>query len=120
MKKIFFVAFSVACTTFSYAQKQINAAEAAKHEGESVTVCTKIFGGKYFENSPKKQTLLDAGARYPNALLKIVILGEDRGNFSNKPEEFYVNKEVCVTGKIIIYKGKPEIEIKDETAIKIN
>ena len=49
-----------------------------------------------------------------------MILGEDRGNFSNKPEEFYVNKEVCVTGKIIIYKGKPEIEIKDETAIKIN
>jgi len=101
-------------TTVASAQTEIKIEDAAKHEGDSVTICTKIFGAKYFEASNRSPTLLNAGAKYPDAPLTIVIFGESRAAFKNKPEEFYPDKNVCVSGKIVIYKGKPEIIVSDE------
>lgn len=103
----------------SDAQTEIKIEDAAKHEGDSVTICTKVFGGRYFENSNRAPTLLNAGAKYPDAPLTIVIFGENRINFKNKPEEFYTDKNICVTGRIVIYKGKPEIIITTEEQIII-
>ena len=85
-----------------------------------VIICSKVYGGKFFSNAQPTLTLLNMGAAYPNSLLTIVIKGENRAAFSNKPEEFYINKDICVTGTIRIFKGKPEIEITSEKAITIN
>lgn len=101
------------------AQQQIKIEDAAQHEGDSVTICDKVYGGRYMVNSKSAITLLNVGAKYPNALLTILIKPENRAAFTNKPEEFYINKEVCITGKIILFKGKPEIELYSEKAIVI-
>lgn len=106
--------------SLAFAQQEIKAEDAAKHEGDSVKVCTRIFGAKYFENSNRAPTLLNAGAKYPDAPLTLVIFGDNRPAFKNKPEEFYVDKNVCVTGKIVIYKGKPEIILTREDQIIIH
>ena len=103
----------------AFAQEAIRIEDAAKHVGDSVTICTKVFGGRYFENGNRQPTLLNAGAKYPDAPLTIVIFGENRAAFSNKPEEFYTGKEVCVTGRIILFKEKPEIIITTEAQISI-
>ena len=119
MKKIIaFLSFSL-ITTIACAQTEIKIEDAAKHEGDSVTICTKIFGAKYFEGSNRSPTLLNAGAKYPDAPLTIVIFGDSRAAFKNKPEEFYPDKNICVTGKIIIYKGKPEIIITEEKQLVV-
>lgn len=102
------------------AQQKISIEKAVEHEGDSVIICSKVYGGKFFSNRQPTITLLNVGAAYPNSLLTIVIKEENRAAFSNKPEEFYVNKEICVTGTIRIFKGKPEIEITSEKAITIN
>jgi len=120
MKKILlYLSFTLA-SVFSFAQQEIKIEDAAKHEGDSVKICTKIFGGRYFENSKNSPTLLNAGARYPDNPLTIVIFGENRVLFKNKPEEFYLDKNICVTGRIVMYKGKPEIIITSEDQIKIS
>jgi micrococcal nuclease len=49
-----------------------------------------------------------------------VIFGKDRPNFKEKPELFYDNKKVCVTGSIKEYKGKPEMIITSENEIRID
>ncbi len=117
MRKCSFLIALLTVVSFSLsAQTKITAEEAAKHIGDSVTVCAKIFGGRYFE---KKVTLLNVGAAFPNSPLTIVIEDVSRGNFSQKPEEFYVNKEVCVTGVVKDYKGKPQIVISKEAEIVI-
>ena len=85
-----------------------------KHVGDSVKICTKIFGARYFENSKNAPTLLNAGAKFPDAPLTIVIYGENRAAFKNKPEEYYPEKEICVTGKIVLYKEKPQIVVTSE------
>ena len=119
MKKLLFAVLLLSVCSFAFAQPEIKIEDAGKHEGDSVTICTKIFGAKYFENSKNAPTLLNAGAKYPDAPLTIVIFGESRPAFKNKPEEYYPDKNICVTGKIVIYKGKPEIIITREDELKV-
>ena len=119
MKKIIGSAAIFLLSAVANAQTEIKIEDAAKHEGDSVTICTKIFGARYFETSNRSPTLLNAGAKYPDAPLTIVIFGENRAAFKNKPEEFYPDKNICVTGRIVIYRGKPEIIISDEKQILV-
>ena len=119
MKKIFFLFVIVNLSLAGYAQQEIDIADAAKHEGDSVTICTKIFGARYFETSKGAPTLLNAGAKFPDNPLTVVIYGENRAAFANKPEEFYIDKKVCVTGRVSIFKGKPQIVISKETEILV-
>ncbi|MFC4230730.1 hypothetical protein ACFOW1_02435 [Parasediminibacterium paludis] len=116
---IFSVVAILLFSTILSAQTKITPDEAAKHIGDSVTVCGKIFGGRYFDRSDNKITLLNMGAAYPQSPLTILIEADSRKNFSNKPEEFYVEKEVCITGVIKEFKGKPEIIVAKEAEIMV-
>ena len=113
MKLILALLFTLSIS-IGYSQKVIPVEEVAKHEGEYVKICTKIYGTKYLETAKGTPTFLNAGAKYPNNPLTIVIWGDKRGNFKNKPEEYYDNKNICVTGKIIMFKEKPEIVVEKE------
>ncbi len=93
--------------------------EAKDHTGEKITVCDKVFGTRFLENSNGQPTFLNLGAAYPNSPFTIVIFGSERANFKEKPELFYNNKKVCATGLIKEYNGKPEMVIAKETDIKI-
>ena len=118
MKKTALILFLTAfCSLRSFSQT-VPAAEATKHIGEKVTVCGKVFGGRFFESSDK--TLLNVGGLYPNNTLTIVIEGENRKKFSFKPEEFYTNKEVCITGEVKEYKGKPEMHVTEVAQITLS
>lgn len=60
------------------------------------------------------------GAAYPNHTLTVVIEGADRKKFTNKPEDFYTNKDVCITGEIKDFKGKPEVQVTEITQIVVH
>ena len=120
MRTLILAIFLVIASSISVsAQTKITPDEAAKHIGDSVTVCGKIFGGKYFDRGENKITLLNMGAAYPQSPLTIVIEADSRKNFNNKPEEFYAEKEVCITGIVKEFKGKPQIIITKETEITV-
>lgn len=92
------------------AQTKIPVEEASKHIGQTVTICDKIAGGKFLENAKTRPTLLTMGGGVAaNSRLTIVINPEDRKNFPGHPEETFSGKLACVTGKLVDYKGKPEI-----------
>jgi opacity protein-like surface antigen len=93
------------------AQKKITTAEALNNIGNIVTLCDKIVDATYLENSPSKLTLLNIGGAYPNQKLTIVINEESRINFPPRPEIFYLNKTICVTGKLVLFRDKPQIQI---------
>jgi hypothetical protein len=99
----------------AFAQTEIKADDAWNHIGETVKICTKIYGGKYFDKH--SLTLLNAGSFYPDAPLTIVIRGKLRDEFNN-PEEYYKGAEVCITGKLEIYREKPEIVIFKKNQIE--
>lgn len=107
----------MAATAFS--QTSLPAKDAAKHIGEKVTICDKVFGGRYFENGKDQPTLLNMGDAYPNNPFTFVIYGDDRKKFSYKPEEYLVDRQVCVTGEVKDYRGKPQIVVSDTTQLMI-
>lgn len=98
------------------AQIKIAAKDASKHIGETVTICDSVYSTKLIDGS--NMALLNVGGRYPNQLLTIMIPGSDRGKFKNLPEKFYKNKKVCVAGKVVLYRDKPEIVVSDPKQIE--
>lgn len=117
MKKAILLLLTIISTFIAYAQREIDILDAAKHEGDSVTICTKIFGARYFSDGKGAPTLLNAGGKYPDAPLTVVIFGENRQAFTNKPEEFYLDKNVCINGRISLFKGRPQIVVTKERDI---
>ena len=83
--------------------------------GEKLTICEKVYSTRYFDGS--QMTLLNLGAEYPNQKLTIMIRGEDRGKFKVAPEQAFSNKNVCVTGIVTNYRGKPEIVVTEPSQI---
>ena len=116
MKDILIAIFCLA-TLSSFAQKEIKIDDAKNHVSDSVKICTKIYGRKYLENTKGTPTFLNAGGYYPNAPLTIIIWADARKEFNNAPEEFYKGKEVCITGKIELFKDKPQIVITNKSQI---
>lgn len=58
-------------------------------------------------------TLLNLGAAFPSQLLTVVIWEDLRNQMKNKPEEYYLNKQICITGKVELYKEKPQVVIRN-------
>ena len=100
------------------AQTRIAAKDAAKHLNQTVTISDKVFSTKLIENT--NMVLLDLGGEHPNQYLTVVIKGEDRSKFNGKPEEYYKGRDVTVTGKLIDYRGKPEIIVSSTDDLKLS
>ncbi len=118
MKPFVISLFAIICHFAVKAQINIKLEDVAKHVGDSVTVCGKVADMRYFENSKNKPTLLNMGAKHPNALLTVVIWENTRALFTTKIEDLR-DKEVCITGRIILYKEKPEIVIDNPGQISV-
>ena len=92
------------------------AARAKDHVGENGTVCGKVADTRYLE-SGRRPTFLNFDQRYPNHTFTAVIFGEDRAKFG-VPEKDYLDKDICVTGKIEDFSGKPQIIVTELQQIK--
>jgi len=90
----------------------ITANEAANHYDEQVTVTAKVFSTKDFGS----MVLVNLGAAYPDNPLTIVLRG-DAKSLGSRLE----GKTITVTGKVMKYKGKPEIVVEEKKGqVKIN
>jgi hypothetical protein len=103
----------------AFAIPSINLEDIEKHVGDSISVCGKVYGGRYLESVSSKPTLINVGAQFPNQLLTIVIYGSDRQNFEESPEDFYKDKEVCVSGKVELYNKKPQIVVRNRDQLVV-
>ncbi len=114
-----FILITIFCFTVAsaFAQKEIKIDEAKNHPGETVKICTKIYGGKSILNARDTLTLLDAGKPYPDAPLRLVIKGKAQSEFTGDVVKYYRGMNVCISGEIKLYKGKPELEITDKAQI---
>lgn len=88
----------------------------ASFEGKTITICEKVTETRETKGG---NVLLNFGKPYPNNAFSVIIFKRDRDKFSYNPQEFLQGKTICLTGTVIMYKGKPEIVIKNESEIAI-
>lgn len=89
-----------------------SAVEAAKHVGETATVTGRVDS---FHQSGKSNIFLNMGGAYPKQAFTAFIPAGSASKFSNAQQ--YDGKTVAVTGKIQLYKGKPEIIVNSPSQI---
>jgi hypothetical protein len=110
MKRLLFLLL-VTIAFDSNSQIVIKLEDISKHVGDSVNVCGKVAGGRYMDQSESKLTLINIGGTFPNQVYSIVISSDLRKQFETAPESLFLDKEVCVTGKVSIYRDRPQIVI---------
>jgi hypothetical protein len=111
MRKLLFLSATTAFILYGsvYAQSNISINDAGKNIGKRVSLCGKVSGGRFLANT--KPTLLNLEGSTSNELT-IIINPQDRKNFPYKPEEYFVSKNVCVTGKVTESNGKPQLSVR--------
>ncbi len=119
MQKILLFILICAVSKTGMAQAH-NPEDAAKHVGDSIKVCGKIFGGRFFETSNNSPTLLNMGAAFPASPLTIMIPGDVRSKMGYAPEIELKEKNVCVHGKVILFKERPEIIVYNVSQLEIS
>ncbi len=118
MKKIY-ILLSVLVASHVASAQTFTPEEAAKHVGDSIKVCGKIFGGRFFETSNGSPTLLNMGAAFPASPLTIMIPGTVRGKLGYVPEADLKDKNICVRGRVVLFKDRPEIIVYDISQLEI-
>lgn len=115
---VFFVITICLCVTKTNSQVVvIKIEDISTYMGDSVKICTKIYGGRYLFRMKDKPTHLEVGADYPKNPITIVIWGKDRENFEERPEMMYAYRNACITGKLEFNKDKPQIIVTNPSQI---
>ena len=117
MKKHFvFTAFVALFVFKATAQSTVPVKNAAKHIGETVTVCDKVFSGK---QAPSSNTTLLSIGDSPSQELTVMIPAAYRSKFKGNPEIDYIGRDVIIKGKLVNENGKPRIIVTDPKQLKI-
>ena len=91
--------------------------EANQHVGKSVSVCGPVASVWYATKSKGKPTFLHIGKSYPNQIITGVIWDHARARFSSPLEELQ-GREICITGKITLYRGMNQIKVSQPAQIE--
>lgn len=118
MKRLFLLCATVIYSCHMWAQNTVTADSLSYHEGQFIRVCATVTG-IHVSTGKSETTFINFGEPFPNNSFSLVIFQKDAETFSYKPAELLENKNICITGRVKIYKGKPEIIINNEKQIRI-
>ena len=98
------------------ATPRVEAGEAATVVGRWATVCGSVASGRYLASARGQPTLLNLDKPYPDQPFTVVIRGEDRARFG-EPEIELRDARICVTGRVELYRGRPQVEVADPSRL---
>lgn len=119
MKKLILLFAAVIFSCHLWAQNTVSADSLSYYEGQLIRVCATVTG-IHVSTGKSETTFINFGEPFPNNSFSLVIFQKDAESFSYKPAEFLDNKKLCITGKVEMYKGKPEIIITNEKHIRVD
>jgi hypothetical protein len=113
---LLFVIFATS-SSFSQQIEAISSFNAHKYINQKKTVCGKVASTFFAQRSRGKPTFLNLDKPYPNHIFTAVIWINDRGKFEGPPEILFKDRAICVVGRITVFRGKPQIVVKDPSQI---
>jgi hypothetical protein len=118
MKNLVLIIAAVLFTCHLWAQNTVSADSLSYYEGQLIRVCDTVTG-VHVSTGKSETTFINFGEPFPKHSFSLVIFQKDVQSFSYKPAEFLENKNICITGKVKLYKGKPEIIVYNEMQIRV-
>jgi len=118
MKQSLIICISICLSQISFSQT-VPLDSVINYEGKIITVCAKVMD-TYVSKTNEGTTFINFGNPYPKSTFTVVIFEADLPNFKYTPSVNLKEKNVCITGKVKIYKGKPEMIINKEEQIKVD
>jgi hypothetical protein len=91
--------------------------DAVQYVGQTATVCGVVASARYSARTKTRPTFLNLGQPYPRQVFTVVIFGDERPKFG-EPEVTFAGKRVCATGRIELYRGKPEMILNDPATLR--
>lgn len=101
--------FAMVLASSALMAQTITTSEAAKHIGERETVCGTIASEHTATSSRGTPTFINLDRAYPNQVFTLLIWGDDGAKVGAVPE----SGRICATGLIQVYRGSPEIVLRD-------
>ena len=98
---------------------RINAAEAGDYIGTAAEVCGEVASAEYLPQIGGEPTFINLGRAHPNQFFTVVIWGDNRGRWTNPPEQQYANSEICVSGMVEMHEGTPQIIVDRQDQIEM-
>ncbi|MBP7407897.1 MAG: DNA/RNA non-specific endonuclease [Flavobacteriales bacterium] len=92
-----------------------NTVQAKYHIGQTATVCGTVVSSR--KTAKAKAIYLNFDRMHPHQDFYATIWEYNGPNFSYDPETYFVNKKICVTGKVTIYDDIPRISINNESEV---
>lgn len=102
-----------------FAKGQVATSQARYFIGDEATVCGRVVATRYKPNGNADPTYLNLDKPFPDVVFSVIVFGKDRINFTFKPEEYYMNKRICVKGKVGEFKGTPQIIVTGPHQIEL-
>jgi DNA/RNA endonuclease YhcR with UshA esterase domain len=103
---------TIAAIVFAQSPPNYSPTEATKHVGETATVTGTVDG---FHQSGKGNMFLNMGGKYPNQAFTAFIPSGSAAQIPNAQQ--YEGRTITVSGKIALYKGKPEIVVTSPSQV---
>lgn len=116
MRSILILLF-LAFASVGYSQVEVNATTIKDHIGDSVKYCGKVVTARLMDRMNNAPAFLNIDGAYPNQVFTVVIWKQDREKFKESPEKFYLNKDVCIYGKVETFKEQVQIILRSESQI---
>ncbi len=118
MRTILILTFLV-ITTAAYSQVEVNATTIKDHIGDSVKYCGKVVTARLMDRMNNAPAFLNIDGAYPNQVFTVVIWKPEREKFTEKPEKFYLDKNVCIYGKVEVFKEQIQIVLRSQSQIVV-
>ncbi len=97
----------------------ITAADASRYVGQTGTVCGVVVSGRFATRSKGQPTFLNLDQAWPNHIFTVVIWRRDRAKFPPSPEAYYRDRRICVTGRIVEYRGRAQVILSDPAQVAV-
>jgi hypothetical protein len=97
--------------TVQFSESALLTSDAAAHLGEEAEVCGYVAEVIYERDAEGRPTYLRFDNPAPNQSFTVLIEGERRPRWSDKPENYYPTQTVCAKGTIVDVQGKPGMVI---------
>jgi hypothetical protein len=100
---------------FGYKIQTVSAYDASSFIGDIARIYGRVYDTWY--NRENDEYYLYFGGPFPYQDFSVIVDGNDARRFNWKPERYFKNRNIVVTGLVGFYDGKPEMIIKKSSQI---